>query len=570
MSIYWFQDEDGNDVLPFIQLKEPLRVSDNFAGFDETLSLPKTGNMDPEGNTTRREAWQNFTDNVEGELLYEDLYNLTANGTTTTLDLVNIKPDNELYLKSDNHELMIKAPFYPTSLSYYFSQWITSSGSYREGSTYYTLDGSDPQRVMEGNGTNPSYSYLNNTSSEAAIIFRDYTGDVMWYMISASNRGITLTKRYLPISDIPAVIWKSFPNTYDAPIMKEEGIVDMKDRYSPKTQTSGIGIYPLNRQQITEFTFDLWEETFTEKINKMVNGDPMKSILALRWYYGIASDIPRTEKSTYLTLGNVNFNGNMTQSSVVTKPARSEIITYSMGAITIERKFNNFLDFSPFTRIQVYIPYVGFTELEATVVMGRKIRLDYNINITTGASIAYLYVEEGMNKWRIIQEQGCVVGVDIPLSIESSDTIGSRIVTSIAGAGATAVGAGAGMMGGPIGAGAAAAGIAGGMISNSLNSVQSMSGQSSRTVGGLNSDTGSMGEFQPHVVITRPVPKAPEGYNKMVGKPDYRITKVGEMSGYIKVGSIASQNEVAPLVNGIPKEAMDEIDQLLKAGVYTR
>ena len=373
-----------------------------------------------------------------------------------------------------------------------------------------------------------------------------------------------------PLTEIPAVIWKTFPNTFDAPIMKEEGIVDMKDRYSPKTQTSGIGIYPLNRQQITEFTFDLWEETFTEKINKMVNGDPMKSILALRWYYGIASAIPRTEKSTYLTLGNVNFNGNMTQSSVVTKPARSEIITYSMGAITIPRKFNNFLDFSPFTRVQVYIPYVGFTELEATVVMGRKIRLDYNINITTGASIAYLYVEEGMNKWRIIQEQGCVVGVDIPLSIESSDTIGSRIVTSIAGAGATAVGAGAGMMGGPIGAGAAAASIAGGMISNSLNSVQSMSGQSSRTVGGLNSDTGSMGEFQPHVTITRPVPKAPEGYNKMVGKPDYRITKVGQMNGYIKVGSIASQNEVAPLVNGIPKEAMDEIDQLLKAGVYTR
>ncbi len=79
------------------------------------------------------------------------------------------------------------------------------------------------------------------------------------------------------------------------------------------------------------------------------------------------------------------------------------------------------------------------------------------------------------------------------------------------------------------------------MISNSLNSVQSMSGQSSRTVGGLNSDTGSMGEFQPHVVITRPVPKAPEGYNKMVGKPDYRITKVGDMNGYIKVGGIASQ-----------------------------
>ena len=559
MGIYWFQDEDGKNILPFMQLKDPLRVNDDFLEFSGTgVSTSYIRN--------NSEEWDELQNAVEGTLEFNEIMSLSpGNGTNVTLDIINTGTDNKITLKSDSNTLEISAI---KDLKY---------NSYKGSMARYLLDGEIDQSFAHGN------IWLGSAedSSSTPIFIRDYTGQVRVISIkkgrddsfyfSKSNYREPYTGSGLnPLTEIPAVIWKTFPNTFDAPIMKEEGIVDMKDRYSPKTQTSGIGIYPLNRQQITEFTFDLWEETFTEKINKMVNGDPMKSILALRWYYGIASAIPRTEKSTYLTLGNVNFNGNMTQSAVITKPARSEIITYSMGAITIPRKFNNFLDLSPFTRIQVYIPYVGFTELEATVVMGRKIRLDYNINITTGASIAYLYVEEGMNKWRIIQEQGCVVGVDIPLSIESSDTIGSRIVTSIAGAGATAVGAGAGMMGGPIGAGAAAASIAGGMISNSLNSVQSMSGQSSRTVGGLNSDTGSMGEFQPHVAITRPVPKAPEGYNKMVGKPDYRITKVGEMSGYIKVGSIASQNEVAPLVNGIPKEAMDEIDQLLKAGVYTR
>ena len=563
MGIYWFQDEDGKNVLPFLQLKEPIRVNDDFLEFTGT-------GVSTDYIYENREIWTEFKNAVAGSIEFSEIYSLApGNGTNVTLDIIHTSGDHKITLKSDEHTLEITANKRDVSTSFYNGNLVR-----------YILDYEIDRQFAHGN------IWLGSSESGrfTPLFIRDYTGQVRVISIqkgTGSREGsFYFSKRDYrepyegsglnPLTEIPAVIWKTFPNTYDSPIMKEEGIVNMKDRYSPKTQTSGIGIYPLNRQQITEFTFDLWEETFTEKINKMVNGDPMKSILALRWYYGIASAIPRTEKSTYLTLGNVNFNGNMTQSSVVTKPARSEIITYSMGAITIERKFNNFLDFSPFTRIQVYIPYVGFTELEATVVMGRKIRLDYNINITTGASIAYLYVEEGMNKWRIIQEQGCVVGVDIPLSIESSDTIGSRIVTSIAGAGATAVGAGAGMMGGPIGAGAAAAGIAGGMISNSLNSVQSMSGQSSRTVGGLNSDTGSMGEFQPHVVITRPVPKAPEGYNKMVGKPDYRIVKVGEMSGYIKVGSIASQNEVAPLVNGIPKEAMDEIDQLLKAGVYTR
>lgn len=559
MGIYWFQDEDGKNILPFLQLKEPLRVNDDFLEFSGTGISTSYIRED-------REIWNEFQNALEGPIEFNDIYSyVPGNGTNVALDIINSSTDNKITLKSDSNTLEMTAI---KTIKY---------GNYSGSDVRYLLDGEIDKSFAHGNISLGSSEDSNMTP----IFIRDYTGQVRVISIKrGSGVSFYFSKRNYrepyegsglnPLTEIPAVVWKTFPNTFDAPIMKEEGIVDMKDRYSPKTQTSGIGIYPLNRQQITEFTFDLWEETFTEKINKLVNGDPMKSILALRWYYGIASAIPRTEKSTYLTLGNVNFNGNMTQSAVITKPARSEIITYSMGAITIERKFNNFLDFSPFTRVQVYIPYVGFTELEATVVMGRKLRLDYNINITTGASIAYLYVEEGMNKWRIIQEQGCVVGVDIPLSIESSDTIGSRIVTSIAGAGATAVGAGAGMMGGPVGAGAAAAGIAGGMISNSLNSVQSMSGQSSRTVGGLNSDTGSMGEFQPHVVITRPVPKAPEGYNKMVGKPDYRITNVGAMNGYIKVGAISSQNEVAPLVNGIPKEAMDEIDQLLKAGVYTR
>ena len=122
---------------------------------------------------------------------------------------------------------------------------------------------------------------------------------------------------------------------------------------------------------------------------------------------------------------------------------------------------------------------------------------------------------------------------------------------------------------GPMGiAGSVMGQMAGGMVSNSLNSVQSISGQSSVTVGGLSSETGSLGEFQPHVVITRPQPKAPAGYNSMIGKPDYRNVNIGSMTGYIKIGAISKSAGAGN--QNIPKEAMDEIDQLLKAGVYTR
>ena len=593
MEVVWFYDEDGYPAMPVIQLQNNILVQDYRRG-----QGIKPYNI-KENKATEKEIdrWNTFMENFyeignfpDVDTFMEDYFSVISLNTTAidhissaggSLTLSNGTDILKLSVTYRNSPIPPGGTYDSFKLDYNKGDIVTyfGSGASRKGSV--VVYGQDSGGVSTGR------------YDQGTALIRDYTGNIgyIWtgdrngspdaidyfnpYYRSPDGTGyksrlfMELDQSiYAGVSAIPAAIWKTFPNSKDSPVTEEdEGIVSVEKRYSPRIQTSGVGIYPLSEEQVSSFIMGLWTETFLEKINREVNGDPMNSILSLKWFYGIGSVIPRTESETYVTIGNVAFNGNLTD-EVITRPASREHITFTMSSVNVTRKHNNFLDLSPFTKSQIYIPYVGFRELPTTEIMGRSLRLDYNMNIITGAAIAYVYVSTGDSSWRVIQEHPCMMGVDIPLTINSSESLGNRIITSMAGVGSSLAGAAAGSFGGPVGM-MAGASMASGMLSNGLNTVSGLSGHTpSMTSGGLSSETGSLGDFTAYITLTRPQPKAPAGYNSMIGKPDYRNVSIGSMSGYIKIGAI-SKGAGAGNQN-IPKEAMDEIDQLLKAGVYTR
>ena len=595
MEVVWFYDADGYPAIPVIQLQNDILVQD-YRPVNHQRAYPY---KIKENTATEEEKqhWNTFLENFyeignfpDADTFMEDYFSVISKNTTA-MDHISLAGGSvELDNGTDTLTLSVTFRNSPVSpggvydsfkLDYNNGEIVTyfGAGASRKGSV--VVYGQD----SEGTPTSRFYS--------GGALIRDYTGNIGFIITGTLAKSTDMsqyfnpdfrspdgtlykyrfnmsinTSRYSGVSGIPAAIWKTFPNSKDSPVTEEdEGIVSVEKRYSPRIQTSGVGIYPLSEGQVSSFIMGLWTETFLEKINREVNGDPMNSILSLKWFYGIGSVIPRTEAETYVTIGNVAFNGNLTD-EVITRPASREHITFTMSSVNVTRKHNNFLDLSPFTKSQIYIPYVGFRELPTTEIMGRSLRLDYNINIMTGAAIAYVYVSTGDSSWRVIQEHPCMMGVDIPLTINSSESLGNRIMTSITGVGSSLAGAGAGALGGPVGM-MAGASMASGMLSNGLNAVSGLSGHTpSMTSGGLSSETGSLGDFTAYITLTRPQPKAPAGYNSMIGKPDYRNVNIGSMSGYIKIGAI-SKGAGAGNQN-IPKEAMDEIDQLLKAGVYTR
>lgn len=65
------------------------------------------------------------------------------------------------------------------------------------------------------------------------------------------------------------------------------------------------------------------------------------------------------------------------------------------GSVTIERAFENFHDYAPFTRCQVVIPYCGIHELPIDIVMNSTIHLKYVVDMLSGSMIAQLSFTKG-------------------------------------------------------------------------------------------------------------------------------------------------------------------------------
>lgn len=412
----------------------------------------------------------------------------------------------------------------------------------------------------------------NHQSPAYPILVRDYTGNcaiviVNLYVDYELENPLTLRLIWSPdmytISpsgsvayDVSYEFWQEQSTSDLAPIEGGQ-IVDITDRFSPRTAFSGLGIYPLDRVQMRDLAFDMWDTGLVERFNYNINGDPMDSIVAIRWYYGILGHISRLPESALLMIGNVAFSGGWSTGTVEirTHPAASEYVTYSCGSILYPRHFNNFLDYSPFTELQIYIPYVGFVALNPAEFLDKLIRLDYNINLVTGATLVYVYRAELGGSWEIAMEIPCSMGMDVPLNVDAKESILNRMTTSDS-MGTGAIGAFA-MTGGAVGAIGAA-----GQTLNSLSQNSNSFGGVKRS-GGINTETASLGHLHPFLMIARPVPVAPSNYEELIGTPDYRSGTLSDFTGYIKVGAIDHSSDV-----DIPQVAMDEIRSLLQGGVY--
>lgn len=592
MNIFWMETVEGAKI-PLLMVKHPLSIDnintsgmtigDNRSDFKNTAPPELTQEW---FEATNDELWRFMTDLSIGNVLYENGRELTfkEKGPYNSPMKVGISPQGERIIDENYRSYVWEADSsvqpWGSRLSFYFdmSDWFAR----------LTID-STVYGVLSRYGKPEETEYA--SSSPVVVLIRDTTGRVKPVVFNVYNNMYLAKEEYnfkVVVKSTPNMGTFYFSSYWPSDEFwqaqkgaepekpKGGGIVDITDRFSPRTASSSLGIYPITKEQLTNFSFDMWTVDFLEKFIMNLYGKPIDSLISLRWYYGILGDIKRAEKDTYLTMGNVAFKGGfagMAGTEIITKPAISEYITFSCGEILVERYFNNFLDMTPFTKLQVFLPYIGFVSLDATEFMGKYMRLDYNINLVTGAAVAYIYVRVSENNWRIVMQIPCAVGIDIPISFDARESISSRMISMAMGVASVGLGAVTGLGAGRAAAGAAGAlaGVFGSMaqnvMDNTFNPPPAQDYQVSRSAG-MDSETGSLGYLHPFLLISRPKPEAPSDYNELVGSPDFRSGKFGTFQGYVKVGSIKNTN--TNNANGvIPRQAMNEIEQLLRGGVYT-
>lgn len=285
------------------------------------------------------------------------------------------------------------------------------------------------------------------------------------------------------------------------------------------TQSGMVALYSPSKAQLREFSAWLWSNNFIDNLKKMFT-DPMSAIIGLHILYAR----PTISSTSEIQVGYLN-------SGVESGVVANQYIDLDCGYINVLNYFNNILDYNQYTKLQLYLPFIGIVDLNVNDVMTSKLSVSYRVDVLTGACLANISVERNGVSGVLYSFAGnCAV--QLPLSGGDYSSIISNCIGAVASVGALALSKGSGG-----GVGKIVKSLAPSIISG-LSSVASGSDLNVSRSGSLGSNAGALGIKIPYLIITRPVPYEATNYNYYYGVPSNTTCKLADNSGFTKVKSV--------------------------------
>ena len=307
-----------------------------------------------------------------------------------------------------------------------------------------------------------------------------------------------------------------------------------------------VTLYNPTQAQLKQLANYMWSDLFSLDTLKKLFSDPMEAIIGLAILPCHIPDGPVKE----VTVGNIGTGVNMTT-------ARQQYIEIDCGTVTIPEFWGAYLDYSPYTRLELFLPMIGIHAVSADEVIGKAVKIVYHIDILSGACVAY--VKCGSS---VLYEFTGQCSTMIPINGSDWSSAISAAVASAAVIGTTVATGGAAA---PVAAGAeGAAGVSAGAViaggAAVANNVMNAKPHIERS-GSMSGSAGIMGNKKPYFVITRPKQCLPANQNKYEGYPSYQTLKLSSCSGFTQVETVHLENISAT------DEEKNEIMQLLRLGV---
>lgn len=114
-------------------------------------------------------------------------------------------------------------------------------------------------------------------------------------------------------------------------------------------------------------------------------------------------------------------------------------------SLNITRKYNNFLDFSPYTKIKLYVPYFPLIEIDPMKVYGYTLNGYICVDVWTGKMGLYIENEDSNQNVNLLYMNTVNVGISIPMGKTNAEEIERNNLLNLISfiGGATALGLGA-------------------------------------------------------------------------------------------------------------------------------
>lgn len=122
--------------------------------------------------------------------------------------------------------------------------------------------------------------------------------------------------------------------------------------------------------------------------------------------------------------------------NVTGRPINSPLVTWKYGEVKIPRYYNTYLDFSPYSSAKMYIPFVGFVQLDSKEVVGHTVSLGYSCDLISGDGTATLS-SDGIG---IIGTYATNFAMQIPITSRNFNAVAVGAIEKFASLAMTAVG----------------------------------------------------------------------------------------------------------------------------------
>lgn len=294
--------------------------------------------------------------------------------------------------------------------------------------------------------------------------------------------------------------------------------------------TGLITLYNPSEAQLRSLAGVLWGNDFEQSIKKVLN-DPFDGLIGL----SMVPFTPTTSGSSNCEIGNFDTEIQMPL-------INAQYYTISCGSVTVNENWGNALDYNS-TTAEIFVPFVGFRQLDIQDVMGRVLALQYNVDVLTGAAIAILKCGD-----KCLYEWPCNLAYNIPLTGSNKAALYTGLISvAMSGLGGAA-------MGGAMGA-------VGGAATSAINVATHAQSHVQRG-GSLASNTGVLGEFVAYVVLHRPKQSLPAYFKTIKGYQSNITSFLGSCQGYTEVDYVHLTG-----ISGATDTELQEIENLLKEGV---
>lgn len=309
-----------------------------------------------------------------------------------------------------------------------------------------------------------------------------------------------------------------------------------------------IGLYHPTPEQLEDIADLLWSSTLIDNVLKYFSNFA-DNILGLYVLPFLPANLP----TKLFTVG--HYATDIDDVEYVT----TRFYDIDMGSVPLEPLWDSYLDYEPYSRCQIYLPYIGMKDIDMDELMcptdingmlpkasGCTLSLLYRLDILTGSIVAQLKISNEYLTDEVRYQFSGKVGYNIPLTGETYNGIISSIL-NVATAGASALLSGG--LTAPLVDGAAIAGT-----------VQAQKGSVTHS-GNLSGDVSMMGQKTPYIEISSPNKPYLDLQENFTGFPSYKSDQLDNFSGFTQVVEVHAEGFVCT-----ESERM-EIIRLLKEGV---